>query len=312
MVEGFALLAAIANLGGSQFVPVANVLGFFAALAAVIKLFGGSRSAQLESLRKRIEDRKSAFASRQEIDAHELQQLAHLIHELEKLQALCKEIEAARLKEAGNELQEINAGLRENIEQLRGELKDAYQQETQRRAALKVTIAERIEEARRNIAERVLAYLNSEEFRRKLPLFDQMASEEEFNRVQDPELVFQGEREKGQTQYKLISLRPFINSETGAPLLILAVSKEGPHFRVQQFIDDDHPVQSISLPLEQRPLQTIDVKFEVQFGSLTIKSDEMLPAAEKIPVLLENPDPNYVKWYTALPSLRKILRESRP
>jgi hypothetical protein len=133
-------------------------------------------------------------------------------------------------------------------------------------------------------------------------------SEEEFKqKVQDPELVFQGERREQQTNYRLISLRPQIKSALGELLLVLAITKEGPSFRIQQFVDEDHPIQSLTLLLEKRPSQEISVRFEVRFGSMVINPDKTLPSVEEMPVSLANPDPNYLEWCKALPPVRQLL-----
>jgi hypothetical protein len=126
--------------------------------------------------------------------------------------------------------------------------------------------------------------------------------------VQDPELVFQGERKERQTFYSLVSLRPQIKSATGEPLLILAVTKEGSSLRIQQFIDEKHPAQKITLQLEKPPSQEVPVKFEVRFGTMMIRPDQPTPAAEKLPVSLVNPEPGYAEWYEDLLPLKEFLR----
>lgn len=96
----------------------------------------------------------------------------------------------------------------------------------------------------------------------------------------------------------------------GDPLLLLDVTKDGPNFHIQQFIDEDHPVKVIALSLEKRPSQTMDVRLEVRFGPLIVQPDEALPPTEKLPVSLANPDPNYAEWYADLPPIKDLLDRS--
>ncbi|MDZ7288313.1 MAG: hypothetical protein ONB44_00065 [candidate division KSB1 bacterium] len=312
VAAGLGMLAAIAGLNGAQNVQVTGLLSLFAALASIMELVAAGRTGQLEALRKMVEEMKDELQNKKEVAVEKiLQQRAWLISEFEKTEKICRELDPEALPEIEQKSRAAYAGLHESLAQLRSELERVHRQETERRTALKTGIAEKIEAARRDIAGRVLAYLQSEDFHSKIPVFDAMVSEEEFEqKVRDPELVFQGERKGEWTQYKLISLRPQINSELGEPLLVLEVTKEGQNFRLRQFVDKDHPAKVITLQLEKRPGQEVAVKFEVHFDTLVVKP-ESLPAADKIPVSLANPEPSYSEWFAPLQPLKHFLQASR-
>jgi hypothetical protein len=145
-----------------------------------------------------------------------------------------------------------------------------------------------------------------------MPLFDEMTSEEEFKRRVGKDAFFSigdVELKKRQIFFHLKSFRAQIESTNGEPLLMLAVTKEGPNLRIQQYIDESHPVNVIALRLEKHHTEEVDVRFEVRLNTIiTIRPDEGLPPVDKVPVSLVNPVPDFTEWYAPLSPVKQFLR----